>query len=225
MRARVPAHSRGRRSGEAAPPTCRKCGQDEHQFATLPREYIYLLGLYLGDGTISSHPRDVFKLRITLDVKYPDIVEECERAIETTMPRSHVNRLRKPSNCFEVYAYSRAWPCLFPQHGSGPKHKRRIWLADWQQELAERWPEDLIRGMIQSDGFRFINTGRGGWRHPRYGFSNVSTDLTSIFCTACDCLGLRWTAAFPKDETKAVTIYVSRKDDVGRMDKFVGPKA
>jgi hypothetical protein len=99
---------------------------------------VYLLGLYLGDGTISSHPRDVF---------------------------------------FEVYAYSRAWPCLFPQHGSGPKHKRRIWLAGWQQELAQRWPEDLIRGMIQSDGFRFINTGRGGWRHARYGFSNASTDI------------------------------------------------
>ncbi len=48
---------------------------------------------------------------------------------------------------------------------------------------------------------------------------------TSIFCTACDRLGLHWTAAFPKDETRAVTIYVSRKDDVARMDEFVGPKA
>ena len=79
--------------------------------------------------------------------------------------------------------------------------------------------------MIQSDGHRFINTGRGGWRHPRYAFSNVSTDISSIFCAACDCLGLRWTAAFPTDETKAVTMYVSRKAGVARMDEFVGPKA
>jgi hypothetical protein len=78
--------------------------------------------------------------------------------------------------------------------------------------------------MIQSDGDRSINTGRR-WRHPRYGFSNVSTDLTSIFCTACDCLGLRWTAAFPRDVRKAVRIYVSRKADVARMDEFIGPKA
>ena len=49
--------------------------------------------------------------------------------------------------------------------------------------------------------------------------------MTSIFCTACDKLRLRWTAGFPKDESKAVTICVSRKDDVARMDEFIGPKA
>lgn len=46
----------------------------------------------------------------------------------------------------------------------------------------------------------------------------------SIFCSACDCLGLRWTAAFPKSETAAVAIYVSRKADVAQLDEFVGPK-
>jgi hypothetical protein len=104
------------------------------------------------------------------------------------------------------------------------KHTRRIWLSDWQQELAESWPEALLRGLIHSDGCRFINTGRAGWRHPRYGFRNRSTDITSIFCTACDRLGFRWTAAFRKSESSAVTIYVSRRSDVARMDEFVGPK-
>ena len=37
--------------------------------------------------------------------------------------------------------------------------------------------------------------------------------------------GLRWTAAFPSDDRKAVTIYVSRKEDIARMDEFIGPKA
>jgi hypothetical protein len=142
-----------------------------------------------------------------------------------TMPANKVGQLRKPSNCFEVYSHSRSWLCLFPQHGAGLKHRRRIWLAEWQQRLAERWPQALLRGLIHSDGHRFINTGRSNWRHPRYGFSNVSTDITSIFCSACDKLALHWTAAFPKDESKAVTIYVSRKADVARMDEFIGPKA
>jgi hypothetical protein len=217
---KLPGHSR-----EGGGPFCPKCGQDEHRVHELDRSYVHLLGLYLGDGTISSHRRAVFKLRIVLDVKYPGIVDECADAMASTMPDRTVARLRKPTNCWEVYSYSRAWPCLFPQHGRGPKHKRGIWLADWQQRLAERWPEALLRGLIQSDGCRFINTGRGGWRHPRYVFSNVSSDITSIFCTACDCVGLRWTAAFPSDKSKAVAIYVSRKDDVARMDEFVGPKA
>jgi hypothetical protein len=35
---------------------------------------------------------------------------------------------------------------------------------------------------------------------------------------------LRWTAAFPKSESAAVAIYVSRKADVAKLDEFVGPK-
>jgi hypothetical protein len=217
---KLPGHSQ-----DGAGPFCPRCSRNEHHFDELGRDYVYLLGLYLGDGNISAHSRGVFKLRIVLDVKYPAIVDECAGAMATTLPDSSVGRVRKPSNCFEVYSYSRSWPCLFPQHGPGKKHQRRIWLAEWQQSLAERWPEVLIRGLIHSDGCRFINTGRGGWRHPRYLFSNVSSDITSIFCTACDCLGLRWTAALPSNDSKAISIYVSRKDDVARMDEFVGPKA
>jgi hypothetical protein len=210
---------------EELPGPCERCGHEEHRFAELGERYVYLLGLYLGDGSIAHHPRDVFRLRISLDRKYPKIVDECASAIAVVMPRNAVGRRLTLSNCWEVWSFSRSWPCLFPQHGPGKKHERRIWLADWQQELAERWPDALIRGLAQTDGHRFINTGRGGWRHPRYGFTNCSSDITSIFCTACDCVGLHWTAAFPKDETRAVTVYVSRKADVARMDQFVGPKA
>jgi hypothetical protein len=161
---------------------------------------------------------------VFLDKKYPRIVDECAESMQATMPRSKVHRLLTPSNCYSVSAYSRSWPCLFPQHRPGVKHARPIFLSPWRQELAETWPDQLLKGLIQSDGCRFINTGRGGWRQPRYVFSNVSTDITSIFCSACDCLGLRWTAAFPKSETAAVAIYVSRKADVARLDEFVGPK-
>jgi hypothetical protein len=118
----------------------------------------------------------------------------------------------------------RAGLALFPQHGPGKKHARQIFLAGWQQRLSKRWPEQLLKGLIQSDGCRSYSTGKGGWTRPRYAFSNVSTDITSIFCSAHDCLGLRWTASFPTNEAAAVSIYVSRKADVARLDEFVGPK-
>jgi hypothetical protein len=224
---KLPRHSRTTlRNGDPIRPTCPACNQGEHRFAELPRQYAYLLGLYLGDGTISRHRRGVYRLRIFLDKKYPAIVSECEVAMQAAMPSNRVERLLTRSNCFQVSSYSRAWPCLFPQHGPGRKHGRRIWLAEWQQEFVERWPQTLLRGMVHSDGARF-NNNRGqanSWSAPRYAFRNRSTDITSIFCTACDKLGLRWTAAFPEDERKAVTIYVSRKDDVARMDEFIGPK-
>lgn len=124
----------------------------------------------------------------------------------------------RPKNCVEVSAYWRSWPCLFPQHGPGKKHERPIVLAGWQQALAGRWPQELLRGLIHSDGCRFQNTGRGGWSCPRYSFTNRSADILEIFCRACEQVGVRWTLS------GSDTVYVSRKADVAALDRFIGPK-
>ncbi len=220
---KVPRRSRPTPEGESCG-HCPKCEQSAHNRAHLGPSYVHLLGLYLGDGSISAHRRGVYRIRVSLDKKYPRIVDECVRSMRGTFPTSKVHRLLTPSNCYSVSLYSRSLPCLFPQHGPGAKHTRPIYLANWQQDLVETWPDELLKGLIQSDGCRVTNTGRGKWRQPRYAFSNVSTDITSIFCSACDCLGLRWTASFPSRESAAVSIYVSRKADVARPDELVGPK-
>jgi len=199
---------------------------DEHAFTALPPEYVYLLGMYLGDGSIAEHRRCVFRLRVVLDLRYPQIIEECAAAIRIVAPNNKVGRLERTSNYVEsevptyveLGSYSKSWPCLFPQHGKGKKHQRSIALAVWQRELVEKRPERLLRGLIHSDGCRFINTGRGGWRCPRYVFSNLSDDIREIFSDACALLGLHTTTT-PRD------VYVSRKADVARLDEFIGPKS
>jgi hypothetical protein len=81
--------------------------------------YAYLLGLYLGDGWIASHPRGVYRLRIFLDRRYPIVVAECEAAVQIVMPNSKVAIYRrKDENLDEVGSYSRHWPHLFPQHAA-----------------------------------------------------------------------------------------------------------
>jgi hypothetical protein len=107
---------------------------------------------------------------------------------------------------------------LFPHHGTGKKHDRRIALEAWQQKLLERSPERLLQGLIESDGCRFISTGRCNWAAPRYAFSNRSADIHEIFRHGCDLLGVRWTSAGSR------TTYVSRQADVARLDEFIGPK-
>ncbi len=197
---------------------CRDCGSDPHHFDRLSTAYVYLLGLYLGDGCISEHPRSVFRLRIALDMKYQGIVEECAAAMQAVVPWNKVHQQLTPKNYVEVHAYSKSWPCLLPQHGPGKKHDREIALTDWQQHLVDLVPSLLIRGLIHSDGCRFINTGSNGWEAPRYAFTNISDDIKQIFCDACDQLGVHWTKAPPK------SVYVSRKADVAKLDEFVGPK-
>lgn len=188
----------------------------DHHFSELPRAYVYLLGLYLGDGCLAAHPRGVHRLRVSLDARYPEIINSCVAAIREVSPANRVGHVYH-GTWIEVNCYSKSWMCLFPQHGPGKKHERAIVLADWQQALVDRWPEQLVRGLIHSDGCRFQNTGRN-WSWPRYGFSNRSADIRSIFCDACDKLGVHWTAS------GKYTIYVSRKADVATLDRFIGPK-
>src|SRR5687767_11869009 len=62
-------HGRIPKAAQAsAPESCERCGHPVHDFEALPRlAYSYLLGLYLGDGCISTHRRGVFTLRVSLD--------------------------------------------------------------------------------------------------------------------------------------------------------------
>ena len=212
----VPAHSH--ELDGPAEPSCRACGHERHHFSELDGTYVYLLGLYLGDGSISSHRRGVYKLRITLDTKYPGIIMFAAIAMHEVRQGHIWVQRRRGQNCVDVAAYWKAWPCFFPQHGPGKKQDRPIELTDWQQVLVYRWPHRLLSGLIHSDGHRFVNTGRGNWRWPRYGFDQVSDDIRGIFCRTCDRLGLHWTQAGKH------TIYVSRKADVARLDAFIGPK-
>lgn len=62
-----------------------------HDFSSLPaKPYCYLLGLYLGDGCVSRHQR-AWCLRVTLDEKYPEIIDRCREAIDTLMPGQHAS--------------------------------------------------------------------------------------------------------------------------------------
>ncbi len=44
-------------------------------------EYVYLLGLYLGDGMLSKQHHDVWRLRIFQTSRYFDLIERCKRSI------------------------------------------------------------------------------------------------------------------------------------------------
>jgi hypothetical protein len=201
--------------------TCKVCGHDAHDPSALPaREYAYLLGLYLGDGCISAHYRDVYRLRITLDMAYPGIITECTSAMRAVMPFNavRIQHFAGGGRAAEVSSYSKAWPCLFPQHGRGRKHRRRILLDDWQKEIAESQTRPLLRGLIHSDGCRVINRSMGR-EYVRYFFDQHSDDVRDIFCRCCDRLGIGWR------QPKWKTISIARREGVALLDEFIGPKA
>ncbi|MFK0170005.1 transcriptional regulator [Streptomyces sp. NPDC090306] len=206
---------------------CPRCG-DRPEPPSDPASYAYLLGLYLGDGCISTHRRGVHVLRITLDNAWPGIIGACEAAMRAVRPDNSVCRVGKPG-CVAVTMYSKHWVCLFPQHGPGVKHLREIALAPWQREIVDAHPWEFVRGLIHSDGCRITNwTTRtaGGERkryeYPRYFFTNRSDDIRGLFTDALAKVGVGWTVLARGGSPLSVS--VARKADVALMDAHIGPK-
>ncbi|MEV6837351.1 helix-turn-helix domain-containing protein [Streptomyces sp. NPDC051133] len=191
--------------------------------------YSYLLGLYLGDGCISAHPRGTgYYLAIACADAWPGLMQQCREAIQQVRPGIGVYT-RQKKGCSMVTSYSRHWPRLFPQHGPGRKHERPIALAPWQQQIVDAHPWEFVRGLIHSDGCRITNWTtrlvageRKRYEYPRYFFTNTSTDIVRLFTDALDRVGIEWK---PLNQSRAaVTISVARKASVALMDTHIGPK-
>jgi hypothetical protein len=202
-------------------PTCPRCDASHGRAEASPASYGYLLGMYLGDGHIAQASR-VTVLRVAMDTAYPGIIAACGDAIEAVRGRRPHEWKRPESNCVVATSYWRAWPCLFPQHGPGRKHSRRIELAAWQRELVDADPRPFIRGLIHSDGWRGLNKVQvkgKDYAYPRYQFSNRSDDIRALFCQACDLLGIEWR------RWGRWHVSVARRESVAKLDAFVGPKS
>ena len=194
-----------------APSVRSSCVED----AGLGAEYAYLLGAYLGDGMLRAGPRGVWKLRIFQDAQYTAIIERTVRSIGEVSP--HRAGQARRTGCVEIYRYWKHWICLFPQHGPGPKHRRRIVLAPWQAVIVGRYPGEVLAGLIESDGCRFLNR-VGPYSYPRYMFSNKSADIRRLFGETCAALGIATRPAGTQN------ISVARRGSVAVLDQFVGPK-
>jgi hypothetical protein len=190
--------------------------------------YPYLLGLYLGDGCLSPGRRGVYALRIACADSWPGLIEACEDAIRAVRPGGAVCRVQQ-QGCVQVTACSKQWPAVFPQHGPGRKHERRIALEPWQQEIVDTHPWEFIRGLIHSDGCRFTNwteQRRGGelrrYEYPRYFFTNRSEDILGLFSASLDLVGVEWRVT--RRGGRPYNISVARRASVALMDLHVGPK-
>ena len=199
---------------------CQRCLGTED---LLGPDYVYLLGLYLGDGHLGCSQKGVWRLRISQDQRYPGLIAECRLAMSAvTTSRVAVQRCL---GCVAINAWWKHWIHLFPQHGPGLKYRRRIVMEPWQTALIDRFPAQLIRGLIHSDGCRSMNnitrrwSGRcANYSYPRYEFSNASADIRLLFTATCEQLGVHWTRLTERN------LAISRKKDVALLDTFIGPK-
>lgn len=203
----------------AEPPRPFKCVDPR----VLDDSYVYLLGIYLGDGMLTRlASKPVWKLRLFQDARYSRLLAECSRAMFNIVPNRIGRVQRSRDRAVELISHWKHWICLFPQHGPGPKHTRTIQLAPWQANLVRQFPHELIKGLIESDGCRITNFAlvRGKrYEYPRYFFTNASADIQQIFRDACDLIGVQYRQDGPRN------ISVARRESVAVLDEFIGPKS
>jgi len=201
---------------------CPRCWRAAKPMYFTAADYAELLGLYLGDGYISEAARTT-RLRITLDLKYPQIIGEAHALVERCFPSNRVDVQRggMTGRCVNVSVYSLHLSCLFPQHGPGVKHARRIALEPWQEALVSKAPWRLLRGLIRTDGSAFINrTGR--YEYLSYDFSNRSEDIVDLFTKACDLVGIEYRRTRNR---RLHDVRINRRASVARVLEQVGLKA
>ena len=183
-----------------------------------------LLGLYLGDGHITRARRNVFVLSVFCSDDWPGLLVVACRTMSAVLPASGVFCVQR-QGCTEVKSTSKHWPCLFPQHGPGRKHTRKIELERWQLAIVWKHPGEFAKGLFHSDGWRGVNrvrrqlaSGDRWYEYPRYLFGNESKDILRLCGETLDRLGVAWRFSRPN------MISVARREAVARLDEFVGPK-
>lgn len=148
--------------------------------------YSELLGWYLGDGYISEGRRGVYNLHVYNDQRYHELNRGILDLMRQVKPGSRPHTRLVPGCVVSTVSWKH-WPCLFPQHGPGRKHERKIALADWQVEIVSAFPGDFLRGLFHSDGARVNNWAtrvvagqRRRYDYPRWQFPSPSPSLRGM---------------------------------------------
>lgn len=201
---------------------CPRCYRPAREMQFSAVAYCELLGLYLGDGHIVQAGRSQ-RLRISLDTKYPGIIERSTSLMRCAFTNNRVGSHQQDGgSCTVVWVYSSHLACLFPQHGPGAKHLRPIELEDWQTQLVAQAPWSLLRGLIWSDGCSFVNR-TGPYEYPSYAFSNCSEGISRLFVDTCRSVGLK-----PRDNyspgRRQWHVRINRRECVALLDEKVGRK-
>jgi hypothetical protein len=124
---------------------------------------------------------------------------------------NHRNPRRKSAE-MAVNSYGVKWLRLFPQHGPGKKHTRPINPRSVATGAGRTLQVEFFKGCLDSEGSRSRRI-VGGKNYPFYGFSNETEDITGMFKSVCDRLGIHYTRPARN------TISIARRADVARIDQ------
>jgi hypothetical protein len=182
---------------------CPRCWLRLRPLAFSDADYAELLGLYLGDGHISTLARTQ-RLRIFLDSKYTAVVDDAEALLRQCFPNNPVGRalVECVSSRSTVRARNTtARSCSSPGSAASSMRRRGSSCAGASARTAAS-----------------SSTAPARYEHLSYGFANHSSDILDLFEATCLRQGLR-----PRRYAQAIRL--NRREDVARLIEHVGVKS
>lgn len=183
----------------------------------LQNTYSYILGQYLGDGYINKMKnKKTYRLRIFNTVEYKSLNKFIINQLQILFPKNKIG-YTDFKTYLSIHVYSnKLIPFLFPQDGKGKKHKRKIYLHDWQKNIIS--DKYLLMGLFHSDGCYYYRKNKNKI-YSAYDFRNESDDIHKIFQNCCNNLNINYTFALNPKRT-----HIYKKNDVNKLLDLVGTK-
>ena len=136
--------------------------------------------------------------------------------------------VRRYASLSEVSCYSKIMPIIFPQHGKGLKCDRDVSLKDWQIGYVKQYPKEFLKGLIKSDGCRYVINSKHKnviYQQQVYNFTNTSKDIVDAFIWCCDILGIHYTmhtrARKEPRHHDTFCVTIAKKKDVDFLNTFM----
>lgn len=123
------------------------------------KKLAYLIGLAIGDGNLSNPNGRATRLRITCDVRYPNIIENVVQTLRDLFPDNKVAIVNRNDNCVDISCYSNKLEELLGWKArSGSKYQQKVSVPEWimcDQEFSTL----CLRGLFETDGSVYEDRG------------------------------------------------------------------
>ena len=135
-------------------------------------ELAYLVGIYLGDGSLVQSSRTEL-LDIACDTKYLGLIDRFSSLVNRVFGKAPVLQKDPASNCVHIRLYGKGISATLGMD-LGPKNRRDLHIPSWIKEN-EDFARCCLRGLFETDGY--IHYRRGRDKSAVVGFSNTSESL------------------------------------------------
>ena len=118
----------------------------------------YIIGIALGDGNLSNPNGRAIRLRITCDKKYPLLIINIIKNLETIFHKNKVSIINK-GNALDISVYSNDLEEMLGWKAKGgSKIIQKVNVPGWVRENTT-YTKECLRGLFQTDGSIYFDRG------------------------------------------------------------------